>query len=1053
MKPIQLTMTAFGSFVGPETVTFPSGGSGIYLIVGDTGAGKTTLFDAITFALYGKSSGTQRDPGVLHSDYVDKSVDTVVELVFDHLGKRYTVTRQIHFPKKRGAEAGYRDPTITAQLRLPEEIINGHNPVTKRCEELLGLNVDQFRKIVMLAQGEFRQFLSADSKVKGEILGRIFDSSAYVRYQTLLDEAKKELENRRRDHSQAVEHCLHTAFADADPPLLAQDPLLKQKLDALLDSETLAVRQARDAMGLSQAGLDRLHTLQGTALADNRKLEELTKQRNLVRSLEEQAPRMAALELELQQAEQALRQVDPARRTRDSAKQALAQARRELDQTEQALCVQIPKQAQAKKALLDAEPLRKTLEQTRLAQHKLEEQLPRYRALAQKRQALDQAKNSLARGRANQETLERQQARQAAQLDQCRLDWTALDGAEAAADRAREAKEKADLALETLQGPQGIVQGVARLEKIQKDLDSQVLDYGRLLEQARQAADKHHRLYQQFLDGQAGLMANQLRQTLQTHGHARCPVCGTDFLPGQEAGFAVQAGNVPTQKEVEQAKKALDRLETARRRAEEELSRGRTTLALQQNNLVNLARPLLAGCENWDTLVAPDYLPRAILAAQEAARTTADALKTAQARTDRRAALAGQIGRLEQNQQKLEADLGTARAQISTLEQQCTALTTEAALLAGDLEFDSKALAQAKLDALADEQTQLQQTLTRLQEQADLHNSKLARLQGAKEEQQRALPLLLQALEQAENKLAQALARQQLPDETALDKVLAPLAGQDPEQWIAARRQTLNDHRYSLQHSRSRVEELSVQTQGLHYTDPALLEQQLAEAEAQQELLRTQAAAAAQRLALHSAGRQTIADCLEKLSATDPAWRRLSRLAELAMGASSEGGKLSFARYVMGAIFRQVLEMANRRLDVMSGGRYTLVHTAAAGRANASGGLEIEVLDVATGKQRSSASLSGGESFQVSLALALGLSDVIQARAGGIGIDTLFIDEGFGSLDAGALENAVTVLQQLAEGSRSVGIISHVDKLEECIPQKLRVLKGQDGSHVRHELS
>ena len=171
------------------------------------------------------------------------------------------------------------------------------------------------------------------------------------------------------------------------------------------------------------------------------------------------------------------------------------------------------------------------------------------------------------------------------------------------------------------------------------------------------------------------------------------------------------------------------------------------------------------------------------------------------------------------------------------------------------------------------------------------------------------------------------------------------------------------------------------------------------------------------------------------------------------MGAKSEGGKLSFERYVMGSIFREVLEMANRRLDIMSGGRYLLVHTTGAGRTNSVAGLEIEVLDLVTGKQRPSNSLSGGESFQVSMSLALGLSDVVQSHAGGIGLDTLFIDEGFGTLDGGALDNAVTVLKQLTEGNRLVGIISHVDKLEESIPQKLRVRKTGQGSRLTRELS
>ena len=174
---------------------------------------------------------------------------------------------------------------------------------------------------------------------------------------------------------------------------------------------------------------------------------------------------------------------------------------------------------------------------------------------------------------------------------------------------------------------------------------------------------------------------------------------------------------------------------------------------------------------------------------------------------------------------------------------------------------------------------------------------------------------------------------------------------------------------------------------------------------------------------------------------------------ELRFFPTVEGGKLSFDRYVMGAIFKEVVMMANMRLDTMTGGRFQLIHMTETKNKNTVAGLDIEVLDIITGKQRPSGSISGGEGFMVSLALALGLSDVVQNHAGGKKLDTLFIDEGFGTLDDGKLDNVISVLQQLTEGSRLVGIISHVDKLEESIPQKLRVTTGEHGSTLKLELS
>ena len=183
MKPLKLELTAFGSYAEPTTVPFDQLKNGLYLVTGDTGAGKTTIFDAIVFALYGQASGSERTPAMMHCDFVEKSVDTVVKLTFSQAGRRCTVTRTIHFPRRRKGDGDYGDPDIQALL-TGEDLtpVEGASRVTAACEALLGLNAEQFRKIVMLAQGEFRDFLKADSDKKNEILGKLFDSSAYVWY-------------------------------------------------------------------------------------------------------------------------------------------------------------------------------------------------------------------------------------------------------------------------------------------------------------------------------------------------------------------------------------------------------------------------------------------------------------------------------------------------------------------------------------------------------------------------------------------------------------------------------------------------------------------------------------------------------------------------------------------------------------------------------------------------------------------------------------------------------------------------------------------------------
>ena len=285
MRPLELSMTAFGSYV-EETIRFSDLKSGLYLVTGDTGAGKTTIFDAIMFAFYGRASGKDRDrnPELLHSDHVDKTVDTVVKLSFLHDDRVCVVTRSIHFPKKRGAEA-YGDPKQDAELEEPDRpAIRGATNVTRRCEELLGLDADQFRKIIMLAQGEFKEFLKADSDKKGEILGKLFDSAPYRWFQNLLCKTRDALEGQRNDARNQLASLMDTAFQapecmDDEAALLYAPghPELLANLEALVDRETEVLNEINAELETKKKRIDALNTQKGAAERVNQDLDKLEK--------------------------------------------------------------------------------------------------------------------------------------------------------------------------------------------------------------------------------------------------------------------------------------------------------------------------------------------------------------------------------------------------------------------------------------------------------------------------------------------------------------------------------------------------------------------------------------------------------------------------------------------------------------------------------------------------------------------------------------------------------------------------------------------------------
>ena len=287
----------------------------------------------------------------------------------------------------------------------------------------------------------------------------------------------------------------------------------------------------------------------------------------------------------------------------------------------------------------------------------------------------------------------------------------------------------------------------------------------------------------------------------------------------------------------------------------------------------------------------------------------------------------------------------------------------------------------------------------------------------------------------------------------AVRACLGLIADPDAEHWIAGERKTLAEHELSKNSTRELIRARQAQTAGRQAVDLSALEEAKQQLGGQHALANEACTKQGQLLNNHRMVWEKAKGMKKALAASDRAWRRLDTLASLAGGVNSESGRLSFDRYVMGTMFREILEMANRRMELMSGGRYELVHKVGADRRNAKAGLEIEVLDNNTGQQRSSGSLSGGETFFTSLALALGLSDVVQSHAGGRQMDALFIDEGFGTLSDDVLDKAMDVLKQLSEGRRLVGIISHVDRLNESIPQKVRVRHGEKGSTLTLEMS
>ena len=511
----------------------------------------------------------------------------------------------------------------------------------------------------------------------------------------------------------------------------------------------------------------------------------------------------------------------------------------------------------------------------------------------------------------------------------------------------------------------------------------------------------------------------------------------------------LKASNRELQEMAENAKAAEDK----RQKLQAEIKRQSSLLEQQKDSVLRSTQKLEPGCADWDTLTAPGWLPDLCSRLEQALREKENAYAEARVKCSRRKKLQKDKTEKTTEQEILEKKLTEARSEREALERKLHGLQSAVEEIKKQLPYPTEKEARAKLAALTQERNALKTELEAHETALKKAKEDLNLTEGGLKTLQNELPTQEQAAGMAEAALRQVLAENGFADLVAAREALSPIGSADGEEWLQQEKEMLDDHDRELENTCVQIRDLEEQTAGKARIDLTELQTQLAEAKANQSAAADAQKAQSNLLEGHQLVFEKVGVARKVLAGTDRAFKRINRLAELAVGTNSEGGKLSFDRYVMGAIFREVLEMANRRLNIMTGGRFELIHSVDAGRKNAAAGLEIEVLDVTVGKQRASASISGGEGFMVALSLALGLSDVVQNHAGGQRLDTLFIDEGFGTLDDGKLDDVITVLNQLAEGNRLVGIISHVDKLEESIPQKVRVTSTDRGSTLTIELS
>ena len=943
MRPLKLVVSAFGPYAGRTEIDMSAlGTSGMYLITGDTGAGKTMIFDAITFALYGEASGSNREAGMLRSHYAEPDVPTEVELTFDYGGKIYYVKRNPEYerPSKRGG--GMTKQRAEAELIMPDgSVITKLRDVDACLREILGVDRSQFSQIAMIAQGDFLKLLLADTKERQNIFREIFGTGNFRRLQDRLAAEAAELGRQVEKARSSVSQYIGGAVCDDDE--------VNAKLEAAAGGQLLTEEAVELIECMAERDAGRLKKLEEELAGCEKKLELVS---GRILKAQEYIKTKAALE----------------------------EAEAELERI-------AGEQAQAKSSAEDIRAKKPEREQLEERLTLMEAELPKYDELDALRNELRRLEKRLAQdteARQDCDSILHSAHSEAAELKE---ELVSLENAGQRREKLLHDKEKAENLKADISR---CMNDIKACRALKRELDEAQNVYCEAEAEAARLLDVYNAQNKAYLDDQAGLLGEMLEEGKP------CPVCGSLEHPHA----AVRAETAPSENEIkksrskwEHAQKAAQeasaaageikgRFDAMEKALSDELKRLPALQEMQRSPVLSeIQRSALpeydAACGKAEPAADSDDMIRALMLEtnEKICRIQAE-LDEEERRLTRKSELEKIILEKEASIRSLSEQAAELDRRIASSQAGAAQLSRQEAGLAGGLKYESRNAAAADMRRFSDRIKSMKDTLEKAEKRLSDTEKSFAETKGR-----------IQQL------------HEQLRDEPETDLTYE----EDAKRALSIKKTELSQ----------KLKQLNI------------------------------------RISTNEAALDNIRAKSSELSVLEKRWSWVRSLSNTANGNIAGKEKIMLETYVQMTYFDRILVRANTRLMVMTGGQYELVRRQVSDNNRSKSGLELDVIDHYNGTRRSVKSLSGGESFKASLSLALGLSDEVQASAGGIRLDTMFVDEGFGSLDEESLQQAVSALAGLAEGNRLVGIISHVSELKGRIDRQILVTKDRSsGSRV-----
>lgn len=913
MRPVKLTISAFGPYAGETVVNFEKlGTNGIYLITGDTGAGKTTLFDAIVFALYGKTTDKDREAKMLRSKYADPRTKTFAELTFRSKGKTYTVRRNPAYERPKARGTGSTTENAASELTLPDgRVADKPKEVDRLIRDILGIDGDQFMNIAMIAQGKFRDLLLASTDKRKAIFRQIFKTDNYKVLQERLSAEFSKANREVDDANKSILQYIRGILCDDD---CDEAPYIRlAKNNELLHAETLAA-------------------LESIIEADTKKKDGLDGQ-------------LAEIEKQLDGVKTELRRFEEYKKAKETAERVEKQLASEKESLKN-----------AEEAFADAEKNHGQTSELTDEIAKIKAELPKYKEFESRAKELADAEAALKTARVRLEALNKKIKENDAALEALKAERKTLDD-------SAETKLKCEFELDELKKKKAALEKLkASLSAYFKSLEAfkaELKSCDEAIILSGQAEEKHSSLYNAFLRDKAGIIAEELEEGQP------CPVCGSLEHPNR----AQKSDKAPTEKELNAAKKDADK---ARKKADK-LSK---SCGAQKGKLEKTEESLKTGLTeneiNAELSGAGELIKNRINEFDARTAELSVLIRREQQKLDRKSELDKIIPEREQTLESLKSDVSETEKTVSAKAATLTELKRQCEELKAGLSFESRSAAERKRKASEKKISELKKALENARAQLNERNKKIDNLNGQREQ-------------------------------------------------------------------------LAAQLENAGHIDGEALTQRMNELTAEKSKISAEREEIGNRVTSNERTQKNIAAKLEETELLEKRYQLTKKLSDTANGKVYGKDKLTLEAYIQTTYFDRIIAKANTRLMVMSGGQYEMKRRTEASNKQSQSGLDIDIIDHYNGSERSVNTLSGGETFKASLSLALGLSDEVQSSAGGVRLDTMFVDEGFGTLDDESLKNALRALAKLSEGSRLVGIISHVSELKEKIDRQIIIKKNRSG--------